>query len=589
MQPNRHFAVLVAVPLILIFLGITSASGDQSSGVDGFLKAGAAGNPDMGNVHPVLIPAMYSATETQSALVLAASGEAAPRATTKNLTETGPDALWDERDGWRRSKSGTLYRAATNEERSANQWPDGTVLIQDVIHKAIAGGKTVEDLLRLNKNTLTVEIPRSDTKVVKVIFDLVGGVQGLTLHDFRFDGELFDSRSAVRTFRRMFYRLITTDHAGKGRRNRNDLQGRLSIDGKGNYYAKISFEGDRGEHIKTATSTFQLLGPEAGNLITPIPAPDGTIPGPDDLATIFPSEATHNPADDLVLPPPANPLQLALFGNMMWCQQHLNNWPVLIFDTHHEIILGFRSSEEDTGVDIVVDGTAWCMLYDPDPADHAAARMEAKWCEWGQRDAGNETCAAQAPCLDGLGLAYPFTGNYRNSGKYVEDVWENGGGVPGGVEYADARLNLPDMMLAQVLVLGGMIANADAPCPADDGQVTLCGQAGTVDPGGSVSFGRPSADYDPITDGCGFTSAHELGHNLIQFAGHEVLQNDMGDQNCDGYETIMFGSDANGGPAPPDACRVNWFSSDNADTIKDCVADNTNACPRDGPYVDQLP
>ena len=491
------------------------------------------------------------------------------------------------RDFWQPTRNGTLYREATAAEIQANQWPEGTLLFIDEIKKAVANGLSVEELLRLNGNRLSLSIPQPEGDEENVQLSFVAK-RGLTLHKFRFDREPFANGSPVLTFHRMFYRLYTgeRDRRRRGRPTFGE-EGRVIIDDQGNYYGKFSFEHP-GVEIRTGLRTFQLLGPESGNFILAIPTPDGTIPGADDIATVFPSNTAGGNLDDLTVLPPANPVQLALFGNIMWCQEYLNNWPVLLFDTFHEIILGFRSSEEDTGVDIVVDGSAWCMVYDSDPADPQVAREEAKWCEWGQR-ANGETCDPQPPCQDSTGLEYPFTGDYRNSGKYVDHVWEVGGSGLGGVEYADHHLALPDLMLAQVLVKGGMIANADAPCPADDGPLSVCGQASTADPGGSVSFGRPSADYDPLMDGCGYTSAHELGHTLIQVTGHEVLQNDMGDQNCDGYETIMFGSDANGGPAPPDSCRVNWFSKDNADAIAECIADETDDCPRSGPYVDHLP
>ncbi|MGR8981230.1 MAG: hypothetical protein ACU84H_14200 [Gammaproteobacteria bacterium] len=470
---------------------------------------------------------------------------------------------------WLRSADGTLYRAATPIEIENNKWPRGTYLVLDYIKKSISADVTVEELVEKLGGKLPLSIPRADNGSVEKMEFKLAARKNLSMSEFP-----FNRKSPPEIIRRTFYRL--TPVASALDRKKGGADARLSVDSKGNYTALVSFKEPK------RTFTVQLLGPEKTYKIEKIPAPDGTAPGAADVMVVWPSQSTGGSLDDLALPPSSNPVQLALFGNIMWCQKFLNNWPVLIFDTHHEVILGFRSSSEDTGVDIVVDDTAWCMVFDPDPTDPVAAMDEAKWCEWGQRVNGDQ-CVAQPPCLDSQGRQYPFTGDYRNDTKYLNDIWDK------GVEYADHYLSLPPVWLAQVLVQGGLIHDGDAPCPDDNGNVTLCGSARTADPGGSVSFGRPSANYDPISDGCGYTSAHELGHTLIQFAGHEKLQNDMGDQNCGGYETIMFGSDANGGPPPPDACRVNWFSSANADAIKGCVADNTNSCPRSGPYTDQFP
>lgn len=463
------------------------------------------------------------------------------------------------------------FRAATEIELKKNGWPSGTYFV-------LKSPREVKDEM-----VLPVVFDPENVKLLKL--NKVSQHTGTEFHELSFHGY-----STMETTVPVFEIYET--------KNKSMSSGHVIIEDRRTLVADVSYDGERRE----------VLSAEANMNFETILLPNGLEPDPNAILVIFPptSSSPASPSDTLKVEDPLNPRNMAIFGTIYWCQLHPDNWRALIAESAFEIRAAFRKQLEvqgnattDTGWDIVL-AKSWCMFYDS--SDHSQAAVdEAKYCEWGLRPSSNGNSCESNTCLDSQGKSYPFTGCYRQSGCFVDYVWD-------AVEYADYYLNLPNLELAMAQTWGGLqspVENAVVPsCPDDiipaneDNDDTnnvpfLCGLAKAPAAvsgdlaGASVTPGRPYSLWpptEPSLNECAgpFIWSHETGHNFGAFHQTGVfMPAPNNNPSCDQYNTLM--TNQSGGP--PGTCVVNAFSVDMRDhMVSTC---NPANCPRFAPYVDQ--
>jgi hypothetical protein len=473
---------------------------------------------------------------------------------------------------WTQDAQGTWFRYASELEVADNEWPTDTWLVwyppADV---------------RVNEE-LPVVVDSATLEYAPLVSDMVWS--GIDAHVFD-----FSSTRGPRTVTPTLYRLATD--TGSLPPGEPEIAGHVTTDDVGGLYAWVTLPSG-------ASPAREVLANEANAQIENIGLPGGGgVPPPDELLVV------SAPDDGSALPPsteanatvpPGTPVAIAMFGTMLWCQKHPTNWVSLIGESVLEMRSGFRTdqpgpADTDTGWDITLEKT-WCMFWDEDDPSEEAVD-EARWCEWGLRPPAIGSPCEPYTCIDGGGHEYPFTGCHKLSGCFLDKVWE-------AVEYADAYIQLPDLMLAQAQIGSGMQTEPGNPyyespaCPADSTHEDTkwnCGiakfpSAGAL-AGASAIPGRPYLAWGPDLPGIGgcdspFSWSHELGHNFNYTTHHQNYVSVPGNGECDYYKTLMNDDDI-----PPSAtCKVNWFHEDVVDHMQStCVP---GVCPRSAPYVDHL-
>lgn len=466
------------------------------------------------------------------------------------------------------SSSGLHYRRTTDQERQANGWPNGTILVEQgsgTLDGFSTGSAGVEFLIALN-DTETRHLNLSNSRAnhrVNLTEHYIEGVENVVEPTRTKQVSLYTYRQADNST--STYAIADNEtglfaRSAVNRSNHNDTL--MVISGPESAWTIEDLPTEDGDSVNEGLVILETLYRPVGTYsemcVKVQMAQDSWLnecgeqedPNNGNGNDAECGDGKDNDGDDWVDHPddpgcdskddndewdPTKSYLFGVFGEVKWCTWHSDTWETRTAYVARIIDLGFRNRQ--TKANLVVEQRD-CWFAD--------SMGTANQC-----DSGEITCSHNHFHLGDH--YYSYNGCNGDASCYSDEVWDDS-------DHSHKHDDYAGLKIAQAIHNGTM---------SHDGG-TVCGLANVDLIGGdSVAAGPDSTArcYD-------FVSPHEVGHNFAADHGKEDKTGNSCGSGGTEY-TLMF----TGGSA--DDCRANHFSDSNRRQINECAFD-TEGCPRAG-------